>query len=163
MTHPIFDNPNPAQREVMDKIDELKAKGKSRDEIELAIYGEGLGWDEPQQQFGYSYFDWLFHDEEDGEDYFSKEEERENEIGVVEREFDVSFSPAAEKHMRAYLDALHAASAANARTMKLMSRTIYQQVILRETGLTRRPKSHQVQLSDIDMFKWNRKKGKIGY
>jgi len=88
MTHPIFDNPNPAQREVMDKIDELKAKGKSRDEIELAIYGEGLGWDEPQQQFGYSYLDWLFHDEEDGEDYFSKAEELENEIGVVEREFD---------------------------------------------------------------------------
>ena len=77
--------------------------------------------------------------------------------------FDVSFSPAAEKHMRAYLEALHTASAANARTMKLMSRTIYQQVILRETGLTRRPKSHQVQLNDIEMFKWNRRKGRIGY
>ena len=77
--------------------------------------------------------------------------------------FDVSFSPAAEKHMRAYLEALHSASAANARTMKLMSRTIYQQVILRETGLTRRPKSHQVQLNDIEMFKWNRRKGRIGY
>ena len=77
--------------------------------------------------------------------------------------FDVSFSPAAEKHMRAYLEALHSASAANARTMKLLSRTIYQQVILRETGLTRRPKSHQVQLNDIEMFKWNRRKGRIGY
>lgn len=37
--------------------------------------------------------------------------------------------------------------------MKLMSRTIYQQVILRESGLTRPPKSHKVQLADIETIK----------
>ena len=47
--------------------------------------------------------------------------------------------------------------------MKLMSRTIHQQVILRESGLTRRPKEHQVQLADIETFKWNSRKGRVGY
>ena len=76
--------------------------------------------------------------------------------------FGVSFSPAAEKHMLGFLSALQG-SGANARTMKLMSRTLYQQVILRESGLTRRPSTHQVQLADIETFKWNNKKGKIGF
>ena len=47
--------------------------------------------------------------------------------------------------------------------MKLMSRAIYQQVILRESGLTRRPKQHQVILSDIEALKWNGKNGRIGF
>lgn len=47
--------------------------------------------------------------------------------------------------------------------MKLMARTIYQQVILRESGLQRPPKTHQVQLMDIATFRWNGKKGKIGF
>ena len=77
--------------------------------------------------------------------------------------FQVTFSPAAEKHIRAYLGTLKSSIGASARTMKLMSRTIYQQVILRESGLSRRPKAHQVQLADIETFKWNGRKGKIGF
>ena len=79
------------------------------------------------------------------------------------QKFNVTFTPAAEKHMRAYLAALEGSVEANARTMKLMARTIYQQVILRESGLTRPPKTHQVQLMDIATFRWNGKKGKIGF
>lgn len=77
--------------------------------------------------------------------------------------FEVTFTPPAEKHMRAYLAALEGSAEANARTMKLMARTIYQQVILRESGLTRPPKTHQVQLADIATFRWNGRKGKIGF
>ncbi len=77
--------------------------------------------------------------------------------------FGVSFTPAAEKHMRGYLASLSSSIGANARTMKLMSRTIYQQVILRESGLSRRPRLHQVQLSDVETFKWSGRKGKIGF
>ena len=77
--------------------------------------------------------------------------------------FSVSFTPAAEKHMRGYLDSLSSSIGVNARTMKLMSRTIYQQVILRESGLSRRPKVHQVNISDVATFKWNGRKGKIGF
>ena len=47
--------------------------------------------------------------------------------------------------------------------MKLMSRTIYQQVILRESGLAKPPKSHKVELADIESIKWDGKKGKIGF
>ena len=58
---------------------------------------------------------------------------------------------------------MRASIRANARTMKLMSRTIYQQVILRESALPERPERHQVQLADVETFKWNGKKGKIGF
>ncbi len=75
----------------------------------------------------------------------------------------VTFSPATEKPMKGYLHSLPFSARANARTMKLMSRTIYQQVILRESGLSRPPKTHQVQLQDIATFKWNPKKGRIGF
>lgn len=75
----------------------------------------------------------------------------------------VAFSPATEKHMRGYLHSLPSSAKASARTMKLMSRTIYQQVILRESGLARPPKTHQVQLQDIATFRWNPKKGRIGF
>ena len=47
--------------------------------------------------------------------------------------------------------------------MKLMSRTIYQQVILREAGLPQRPVAHVVELADVETFKWDGKKGKIGF
>lgn len=77
--------------------------------------------------------------------------------------FGVSFTSEAEKHIRAYLGAMRASIRANARTMKLMSRTIYQQVILRESALPERPERHQVQLADVETFKWNGKKGKIGF
>jgi len=79
------------------------------------------------------------------------------------KRFNVTFSPAAEKHMLENLRAMRPSIGANARTMKLMSRTIYQQIVLRESNLTRRPKSHQVQLSDIETFKWNGRKGTIGF
>lgn len=75
----------------------------------------------------------------------------------------VTFSPATEKHMRGYLNSLPSSAKASARTMKLMSRTIYQQVILRESGLARPPKTHQVQLQDVATFRWNPKKGRIGF
>jgi len=77
--------------------------------------------------------------------------------------FDVHFSEPAERHMQDYLREMCASAHADARTMKLMSRTIYRQVILRESSLQRRPASHTVQLADIATFKWNGRKGKIGY
>ncbi len=77
--------------------------------------------------------------------------------------FKVSFSPEAEKHIRAYLGAMKSSIDPNARTMKLMARTIHQQVILREAGLTERPVAHQVLLEDVETFKWDGRKGKIGF
>ena len=77
--------------------------------------------------------------------------------------FSVSFSPEAEEHIREYLTAINASVGANARTMKLMARTIYQQVILRESALPKRPAEHKVLLEDVETFHWNGKKGKIGF
>ena len=77
--------------------------------------------------------------------------------------YKVSFTPEAEKHIRAYLEAMKSSIETNARTMKLMSRAIHQQVILREAGLTERPASHQVLLEDVATFKWDGRKGKIGF
>jgi energy-coupling factor transporter ATP-binding protein EcfA2 len=79
------------------------------------------------------------------------------------KRFKISFTPAAETHIKKYIATICSNYDANARTMKLMSRTIHQQVILRESGLTRRPKEHQVQLADIETFKWNSRKGRLGY
>lgn len=77
--------------------------------------------------------------------------------------FKVSFSAAAEKHIRAYIGEMASSINANARTMKLIARTIYQQVILRESAMEKRTDAHQVELEDVETFKWNRKKGKIGF
>ena len=77
--------------------------------------------------------------------------------------FKVSFSPEAEKHIRGYIAQMSASIPANARTMKLMAMTIYQQVILREAGLQERPAVHVVELVDVETFKWDGKKGKIGF
>ena len=52
---------------------------------------------------------------------------------------------------------------ANARTMKLLSRAIYQKVILRESAAKVVPDKHIVELADVEMFKWDGKKGKIGF
>lgn len=79
------------------------------------------------------------------------------------KKFEVTFTPEAEKHIRGYLNSLSASINTNARTMKLMARTIYQQVILREAGLSERPAAHQVELADVETFKWDGKKGKIGF
>lgn len=75
----------------------------------------------------------------------------------------VSFTPEAEAHMREYLRALSGSVETNARTMKLMARTIHQQVILREAALPERPASHRVELADVETFKWNGKRGRIGF
>ena len=77
--------------------------------------------------------------------------------------FGVTFSDKAGKHMLEYLKQMNASFGTNARTMKLLARTIYQQVILRESSLSRRPSTHQVMLSDIESLKWDGKKGKIGF
>ena len=77
--------------------------------------------------------------------------------------FKVSFSPDAEKHVRGYIGQMSASIGANARTMKLMARTIYQQVILRESALAERPSAHKVELADVESLKWDGKKGKIGF
>ena len=79
------------------------------------------------------------------------------------KKYDVRFSPEAEKHIRGFIAALASSINANGRTMKLMARTIYQQVILRESGLAERPASHLVELADIGTFRWDGKKGKIGF
>ena len=75
----------------------------------------------------------------------------------------VGFTPKAEEHMRAYLRTLPASVSVNARTMKLMARTIHQQVILREAALPERPAAHRVELADVETFKWNGKRGRIGF
>ena len=84
-------------------------------------------------------------------------------LGRCLGKFNVGFSLEAESHMRAYLDEMSTGIRANARTMKLMSRTIYQQVILREADMPERPALHQVLLEDVKTFKWKAKKGRIGY
>ncbi|MBR4804251.1 MAG: AAA family ATPase, partial [Bacteroidales bacterium] len=76
---------------------------------------------------------------------------------------DVVFTPQAEAHMRKYLEKFTASGHANARTMKTMSRTIYRQVILRESGMEQIPDVHQVLLQDVGTFSWDSNKGKIGF
>ena len=77
--------------------------------------------------------------------------------------FNVSFSPEAEQHIRGYISQMSSSITANARTMKLMARTIYRQVILREASLSKRSAAHMVELADVETFKWDGKKGKIGF
>ena len=77
--------------------------------------------------------------------------------------FKVSFSEDAEKHVRGYIGQMCASVATNARTMKLMARTIYQKVILRESDAGNVPDKHVVELADVEMLKWDGKKGKIGF
>ena len=79
------------------------------------------------------------------------------------RKKSVSFAPQAELHMRNYIKKLSTTEHANARTMEIMSRTIYHRVVLRESGLTVPPKKHQVELADVDTFLWDSKKGRIGF
>lgn len=60
-------------------------------------------------------------------------------------------------------DALSASIIANVRMMRLMSRTIYQQVILREAGLTQRPASHVVELADMESLSRMRRKVRLDF
>jgi hypothetical protein len=47
--------------------------------------------------------------------------------------------------------------------MKLLSRAIYQKVILRESASGVVPEKHVVELADVQMLRWDSKKGKIGF
>ena len=77
--------------------------------------------------------------------------------------YKVSFSDEARTHMLNYLTSMSAHFNANARTMKLLSRAIYQKVILRESTSNPAPDKHVVELADVKMLKWDGKKGKIGF
>ena len=79
------------------------------------------------------------------------------------RKYQVSFSDKAEEHLTDYLRTMSSHYRANARTMKLLARAIYQKVILRESASSKVPKEHIVELSDVKMLKWDAKKGKIGF
>ena len=79
------------------------------------------------------------------------------------KKFEVTLTLEAEKHIRGYISNLCSSIYANARTMKLMARAIYQKVILRESEAGNVPEKHVVELADIETFKWDGKKGKIGF
>ena len=79
------------------------------------------------------------------------------------QKFEVTLTPEAEKHIRGYISNLCSSIYANARTMKLMARAIYQKVILRESEAGNVPEKHVVELADVEMLKWDGKKGKIGF
>ena len=79
------------------------------------------------------------------------------------QKFEVSFTSEAEKHIRGYISQMSNSIGANARTMKLMARAIYQKVILRESEAGSVPERHVVELADVEMLKWDGKKGKIGF
>lgn len=87
-------------------------------------------------------------------------------FGILEyclRKFKVSFSSEAAAHLSGYLLSMSAHYRANARTMKLLSRAIYQKVILRESASGNVPDRHVVELDDVEMLRWDGKKGKIGF
>ena len=75
----------------------------------------------------------------------------------------MSFSDEARDHLAGYLRTMSAHYRANARTMKLLSRAIYQKVILRESVASVVPEKHVVELADVEMLKWDGKRGKIGF
>ena len=79
------------------------------------------------------------------------------------RKFNVSFSDEAVEHMLAYIRSMSSQRRANARTMKLLARALYQKVVVRESALPAPPDKHVVELGDIEAFKWDGKKGKIGF
>ena len=87
-------------------------------------------------------------------------------FGILEyclRKFKLSFSDKAAAHLSGYLHSMSAHYRANARTMKLLARAIYQKVILRESASGQVPEKHVVELADVEMLKWDGKKGKIGF
>ena len=87
-------------------------------------------------------------------------------FGILEyclRKFKVSFGDKAAAHLSGYLHSMSAHYRANARTMKLLARAIYQKVILRESASGQVPDKHVVELADVEMLKWDGKKGKIGF
>lgn len=86
--------------------------------------------------------------------------------GILEyclRKFKVSFSDEAKAHLTGYLHNMSAHYCANARTMKLLARAIYQKLILRESAAGKAGGEHVVELADVEMLKWDGKRGKIGF
>jgi len=79
------------------------------------------------------------------------------------RKYKVTFSDEAQCHILGYLQSMSTHYRANARTMKLLSRAIYQKVILRESASGVVPEKHVVELADVQMLRWDVKKGKIGF
>lgn len=79
------------------------------------------------------------------------------------KKFEVTLTQEAEKHLRGYISQMSTTIGVNARTMKLMARAIYQKVILRESEAGKVPDKHVVELADVEMLKWDGKKGKIGF
>ena len=77
--------------------------------------------------------------------------------------YKVSFTEDAQKHLLGYLRTMSTHFRTNARTMKLLSRAIYQKVILRESASGVTTANHLVELADVKMLKWDEKKGKIGF
>ena len=76
----------------------------------------------------------------------------------------VKFTPEAEAKMRNYIDQLctnRTLSFANARTMKHLARTIYEQVILRASKDASSPRN-RVTLEDVEGYNWQQPR-KIGY
>ena len=87
-------------------------------------------------------------------------------FGILEyclRKFKVSFREDARRHLMGYLRSMTDHYQANARTMKLLARAIYQRVILRESASGVVPEKHVVELADVEMLRWDGKKGKIGF
>ena len=76
----------------------------------------------------------------------------------------VRFSDEASEKMRAYIEALctnRNLSFANARTMKLLARTIYEQVVLRESHDKTSPR-RVVLLEDVKSYNWQQSR-RLGY
>ena len=77
----------------------------------------------------------------------------------------VKFTSAAEEKMRSYISGMlsdKGPQLANARTMKLLSRTIYEIVMLRESRNASSPR-RTVMDEDVAKFEWNSHRKRIGY
>lgn len=77
----------------------------------------------------------------------------------------VKFTPEAEEKMKSYISGMlsdKGPQLANARTMKLLSRTIYELVMLRESRNPSSPR-RTVMAGDVAKFEWNRHRRRIGY
>jgi hypothetical protein len=77
----------------------------------------------------------------------------------------VRFTPEAESHIGKYIKDMFeekGPSIANARTMKLLSRTIYEIIMLRESRKTNTPR-RTVCLCDVEKFVWKKVPNKLGY
>ena len=77
----------------------------------------------------------------------------------------VRFTPEAESHIGKYIREMFedkGQAIANARTMKLLSRTIYQTIMLRESRNPGTPR-RTVCLCDVEKFVWKRTSGRLGY